>query len=126
VCGRFHQHAVHGLLIAADDFVEFLGQGEDQVEIRRLQQFLTALLEPEFRLFSLTFGTAPILAGVVGVPLVSTAVAGIDVSTHGRGTTMENVVESAAMTGQHLLTKPLQVRITVAAKDVRDFQHGRP
>ena len=29
---------------------------------------------------------------------MSTAVAGIDVSTHGRGTTIENVVESAAMT----------------------------
>ena len=111
--------------MTAHDRVKFLGQGKDHVEIGNCQQLTAPLLEPEVRIVPLTLRAMAILARVIRILAMSAAVTVIDMAAQHFRTTITDVVERTTVPGQHLLAEPLQIRITIAAKYVRDFQHHR-
>jgi len=91
------------------------------------QEFLTSLLQPGLRIVSMAFRTTAIPTGMIGVYLVAAVVTGIEMTAQSRGTAMEDILESATMTGRQLRAVLLQIRLTIAAKNICHFQHdGSP
>ncbi len=76
--------------ISAEQGVERVGHGEDDVVVLDGQQMLLLSVEPAELLAALAFGTMPIPAGVVGDLLVIAAVALVDVTAERRCATAED------------------------------------
>ena len=80
--------------------------------------------EPNLCLISLTFGTAPILAGMIGVTLGAAMIAAPQVSAERFGATCKNVGDGAPVRRQDGRAMRRQIVVREAAEDVRDLDHG--
>ena len=77
---RLHQQRVAVLLVGAQRVAQFLGHGDGDVKVGTRQHLGLACAEPFFGLISMAFGTAPVLAGMVGVDLGAATIAAPEVS----------------------------------------------
>ena len=116
------QQAIDGALVPICDTGDLGRQGEDQVEVFHGQQIFGSRRHPVARRRSLTFGTVPVLARVVGDVLVIAFGAGRHMPAERLG--------SAGLNGGHHfeLAQADMTRIgppprrAIAAKDVSDLQ----
>src|SRR5258705_5438585 len=69
------QHTVAVTLVCAQRLAELLGHGDDDVKVGGWQHLGAAALEPGLGLIGVAFGTAAVLAGVVGEDLGAALVA---------------------------------------------------
>ena len=75
VCRGLHEQGVAVALVGAQCVAELMGHGHGDVEIRARQHLGLAHLEPALDLRAVTFGTAAVLAGMVGEDLGAAALA---------------------------------------------------
>src|SRR5262249_25900666 len=68
------------LLVSAQHLAQLLRHGDGDVEVGAGQNLGLACGEPALRLISMTLGTAPVLAGMVGVDLGAALVAAPEMS----------------------------------------------
>ncbi len=87
---RGEEQAIAAPGIGAEQGLERVGHGEDDVVVLDGQQMLLLSFEPAELLAALAFGTVPVPAGVVGDLAVITAVALVDVTAEGRGAAVED------------------------------------
>jgi len=92
--------------------------------------FELARLEPALGLISMTFGTAPVLARMVGIDLGAARITAPEVPAERFGATGHDVGDGASMRSQHrrapfasIMSRHVVVRET--AEDVRNLDHGR-
>jgi len=90
-----HQQRVAILLIAAQRVSQLLRHGDGDVKVGTGQHLCLARGEPVLRLISMAFGTAPVLAGMVGVDLGAAMIAAPQVSAERFGATGKNVGDGA-------------------------------
>src|SRR5271168_132875 len=112
----------HGLVLEGD-CGERIRYGEHHVEVRRVEQFRLAVLEPLRAREPLAFGAVPVATGVVGDALVAAAVAALDVAAERRGAAAFDRADGTALCGGQRCAVPLTIGFPVAAEDVR---HLRP
>jgi hypothetical protein len=119
-----HQHGVTVTLVGAQHLTQFFGDGDGDVEIAARQHLGAAGLQPAFGLVGMTFGTASVLAGVIGKHLGAAAVAAPEVSTEGFGAAGQDVGDGALMGRQYRRAMGCEVVVREAAEDVRDLDHS--
>src|SRR5271156_753709 len=102
---RVSRYFKHGLCTGAEEQVveqalvlqykcrEFMGQGEDNMEVRHRQQFRAARGEPLGACVSLALGAVPVAAGVVRDGLMTAATALIAMTAQSRGAAARDGVE---------------------------------
>ena len=104
---------------------QLLGHGDDDVKVRRRQHLGPAALEPGLGLIGVAFGTAAVLAGVVGEDLGVAMVAAPEVSPEGFGTAGNDVGDGTAMRGGHRGAISRQVSAREPTQDIGELDHGR-
>ena len=120
-----HQDGVSIALIGAQHLAQCVGHGDDDMEIPARQHFGLTSLQPAFGLVGMTFGAAPVFAGVIGEDLGVAFVATPDVSAERLGAAGHDVVDGAPMRWQHRRAMGREVVRREAAEDVRDLDHGQ-
>jgi len=128
--GSLHQKGIAVALVGAQRVAEFFGHRDGDVEIVARQHFELARLEPALGLISMTFGTAPVLARMVGIDLGAARITAPEVPAERFGATGHDVGDGASMRSQHrrapfasIMSRQVVVRET--AEDVRNLDHGR-
>ena len=121
--GGPHQDRIEGLLVASHQVAEFVGDGQDEVEVWDGQQFLAAAVQPCFGVFSMTFGAGAVAAGVVGIMLLAATIADVEYSAHGGGSAVAKVSQGSAMAGQHVPAETFQILGAVETEDVSQLGH---
>jgi len=114
---RGKEQAIAASGISAEQGVECVGHGEDDVVILDGQQMLLLSFEPAALMAALAFGTVPIPAGVVGNLAVIAAVALMDVTAELRGTAVEDSSHHAC-----LPTVETRCRIAALTEDVGQLE----
>lgn len=61
----FMEEAVKELLVTTEKGIQFMGQGKDNMEVRGIDDFGTALIHPDFFLDSLAVWTVTVTAGII-------------------------------------------------------------
>ena len=61
----FMEEGIKNLLVTVEQGIEFVGQGEDGMEVRGIDDFGTALIHPDFFLDSLAVWTVTVTAGII-------------------------------------------------------------
>jgi hypothetical protein len=124
--GSLHQIA----LVGAQRVAELFGHRDGDVEIAARQHFELARLEPALSLISMTFGTAPVLARMVGIDLGAARITAPEVPAERFGAAGHDVGDGASMRSRHrrapfatIMSRQIVVRKT--AEDVRNLDHGR-
>ena len=105
-------------LAGQDERIQFMWQRKHVVEVRRRQQFPLAILDPGRLGQGLAFGTMPVAAAVVQMPLVATALAPLSVTAQGGRATMHDRPRYLELDRRGLMRAEVLVRI--ACKDVRE------
>ena len=130
VGGGFHQEGVAVALVGAQYVSEFLGHRDSDVEIAARQHLELARRKPALGLISMAFGTAPVLAGMIGIDLGAALLAAPEVAAERFGAAGYDVGDGAPMRRQHrrapfagIMSR--QVVVREAAEDVRNLDHGR-
>jgi hypothetical protein len=121
--GGLHQEGVAVTLVGAQYVAEFLGHGHGDVEIARRQHLGLAGFEPALGLSAMTFGTTPVLAGMIGEDLGGALVATPEPPSEGFGAASLDVGDGAPVRRRHRRAMSRQVLAREAAKDVRDLDH---
>jgi hypothetical protein len=133
VCGELderlgrgaQQHVVQVFLVAADEFVELLGQSQDHMKVGHGQQFLPPLCQPHLGVMTVALGATPVTAGVVGIVRLTAVITLQQMSAQGLCPAVANIIHSAAMAGQEIRAKPLLIGGTIVPEDVRHLWHAR-
>ena len=81
-------------------------------------------LGPLLASISLTGRAVSVTTRVIGVLGLLAVVAEIDVSTECRGPALLDVAHDAQVRGEHAIAKPIAIRPSHLAEDVRDAGHG--
>ena len=102
---------------------QFFGHGHGDVKIGARQHLGLARLEPALGLRAVTFGTAAILAGMVGEDLGAAVVATPDAAAERLGAARQYVGDGAAMRRRHRRAMGREIVAGEATKDVRDLDH---
>jgi hypothetical protein len=119
------QDIVEIVWMTTDERAPLLGHGKDHGNGGDRQEFWTPRCQPGFGLEARTRGATAVPAGVVDVVFLATGLARPQVSAYGLGATGDEVIHGAAVAGQDVVPKPLQVRTPVASEDVCPLWHGR-
>jgi hypothetical protein len=93
------------------------------MEVWHGQQLTTTLFQPGFYISAVTLGAVAIAAGVIGVPLVATAVTLVEVTSELIGATGDQGPDDASMTLGHGGSVGIQIILAVSAQNVGDLQH---
>ena len=122
--GRFEQQVVHFGGIHPSQRAQFLGQGEDHMEILRGNDSLAALFDPSCLGQGLALGTVAIAARIVGGPFVSARRADVQMPAQLGGPALLDGSDDFA------LFRRRRVLVTKGpaggAEDVSHFQTGPP
>jgi hypothetical protein len=124
LCRSSHQEAIESSLVGSHEAVKFSGQREDQMEVSHGEQLFSPFLEPPSGLSPVTLRTGSVATGVVGVLFVAAMVALVQVSSHHLCATIQEILDSTAMAGQHAVCKPIQIVRPMTAEDLGHFGHG--
>jgi hypothetical protein len=124
--GGLHQQGVTVTLVGAQRVPEFFRHGDGDVEIRDWQHLGLAGLEPALGLSAMTFGTTPVLAGVIGQDLGVALFATPEPPSERLGAAGLDVGDGAPVRWQHRRAVGRQVIAAEAAKDVGDLDHDGP
>ena len=83
--GGLHQKGIAVTLVGAQRVAKLLRYGDGYMEVAARQHLALAGLEPTLGLSAMTFGTTPILAGVIGEHFGGALIAPPDASTERLG-----------------------------------------
>ena len=115
------QEVVESLLVLEDDWVQFMRDSEDHVEVGYGKDFLKSLLDPAHALQALAFRAVPVPAGIVRDTLVSTPVLTyVHMTAQRLGPTVFNVLHCLSLLRAHWILGA--VMLTISAKDIRNLQ----
>ena len=117
------QQRVAIFLVAAQRVPQLLRHGDGDMKVGTGQHLCLARGEPALRLISMAFGTAPVLAGMVGVDLGAAMIAAPQVSAERFGATRKHVGDGAPVRRQDGRAMRRQIVVREAAEDVRDLDH---
>ena len=112
-----HQRAIAQTLPSSYDGVEFLGQGDGDMEIRNRQHLGLTFVEPGLGLIAMAGRAAAVATAMVDMDLVAAAVALPDLPSESRGSTGENVGDGAPMRGRHRRTMGGQIELGEPIED---------
>jgi len=112
-------------VVAADEFVERLGQGQDHRQGGHWPQFLPPRCQPHLGVMMVARGTTPVAAGVVGIVLLTAVITRPQMATQGLGPAVDKIIHRTAMTGQEIRAKPLLRGGTIVPQDVCPLWHAR-
>src|SRR5215472_16343284 len=107
--GGGDQHAIAVTLVRTQCRAQFLGYGDDDVEVGGGQHLAAAVVEPQPGLPGVAFGTAAVFAGVVGEDLGLTMVAAPQLSAEGGCAAGDDVGNGPAMRGRYRRAVGLEV-----------------
>ena len=93
--------------------------------MREGQQKTRVVWQPGFGLVILALGTVSILARVIAVMMLLTALTGKELATKSLSVTLLDVLHGPQMRGRHPVAKRRAVRWAVDAEDVSEFDHHR-
>ena len=110
--------------ILQGDRRDHLRHGEDDVEVLAVEQFRGAGVDPSRPRQRLTRGAMPVAATVVPDPLVSTAVACLDMAAERRGPTLLDRGHHTQVRGRQRGPGPGTIHGAVAAEDLRHAKDG--
>ena len=85
--GGSEQNAVDEIFVLVSNGSDLFGNGEDDMKIVRLENFRCSFFDPLGTSERLTFWAMPVATAVVTGPLVITAVAPLEVTAEGCGST---------------------------------------
>jgi hypothetical protein len=127
VCGKgdermgrgAEQHVVQVFLVAADEFPQFLGQGQNDMKVGDWEEFLPPLCQPHLGVMLVALGATAVAAGMVGIVLLTAVITRQQLSAQGLGPAVDNIIHGAAMAGQEVRAKPLLRGGTLVPEDVR-------
>ncbi len=119
------QHVVQGLLVAADQLPQLLGQGQDDMTGGDWQACLPPLCQPHRGVMTVARGATPVAAGVVGIVLLTAVLPRPQVSAQGLGPAVDQISHRAALAGQESRAKPLLRGEPIAPEDVRHRWQAR-
>src|SRR5713101_2226229 len=87
LCSGSEQNAIDEIFVLVSNGSDLFGNGEDDMKIVRVENFGGAFFDPLRTSERLTFWAMPVAATVVTGPLVITAVAALEVTAEGCGST---------------------------------------
>lgn len=114
--GEAEEQAVEAAAVGADERVEGVRQGEDDVEVRHRQQHRLLRGHPLRPLFALALGTVAVAAGVVGDAAIGAALALLDMPAQSGGAARRNGPQHRALLERRRLRT--EVLLPVRAHDV--------
>ena len=126
LCRRPHENGVQGFLVTAHNPAQFRRQGEHHVEIDDLQQLGSPFIQPPLRIIAVALGTTAIFAGMIGIIQRHAMVAFHHMAAKSLGAAVDDIPESASMTGEHVFAEAGDILRPVSAKNVRQFRHDFP
>ena len=86
----FMEQPVEKLLITVDQRVEFVGERKHHMEVRGVNDFRPAFINPDFFQYSLADGAVPVPAGIIVEFYVSAFHARTDIDSEPAGLTSQN------------------------------------
>jgi hypothetical protein len=116
--GGAEQDGVEVFLMAADEFPQLLGHGEDDVKIGDRQQFLTPLLQPCRGILAVAFGATTVATGVVDIMLLATVITLQQVPSQDFCATVADIFDRPPMAGEQIRPEPVQVSTAIPPKDI--------
>ena len=115
------EHRVHEGLVVENQRVEFVGKGDDDVEIVSGEEPFESLLHPSDLLQSLAFGAMAVAARIIrDVEVAAIVFTDIHVPAQSGGATLFDVAHDLEMFSGKRVSVP--VSRTVGAEDVGNFQ----
>jgi hypothetical protein len=115
------EHRVHEGLVVENQRVEFVGKGDDDVEIVSGEESFESLLHPSDLLQSLTFGTMAVAARIVrDVEVAAIVFTDIHVPAQSGGATLFDVAHDLKM----FIGKRVSIPVVLAmgTEDIGNFQ----
>jgi hypothetical protein len=109
--------------MSTDEMPQFLGESEHHVEVGNRKEIFPSLVEPPVRIRSMTFGTASVSAGMIGIAKVSAVIALAKVSAQGLCPAVGDVLKCTPMARKDPIAEALQILGPVTPKDIRQFGH---
>ena len=122
--GGLKEQVVDHRFVLIGDRRDLLGQGEDHVEVRAVEQFGLAMLDPFRPGQRLAFWTMPISARVIGDALVRAGIAPFQVTAQGSGATRFNSDHHTTLRARQGRLVLGTIRLAVAAQHLRHLQGG--
>lgn len=94
------------------------------MEVRCVNEFVSAGFEPVFCLLGVAFGTGPMTTGVIPIDEITTVGTAVQLSAHDGSAARENRLNGPPVTRKNPRTVTLQIVRTVPPEDVRHLRHG--
>ena len=118
------QQPVHLALVAPEDAVQLMGNGEHDVVVADVQKVAALAGHPGLAAVRLALGAVAVAAAVVADELVTAALAAVDVAAEGRRAAREHVFEGLPLLGGEAMGR--EELLAVGPQDVLDLYHDRP
>src|ERR1035438_4332688 len=118
------QQVVEQTRVLQGQHVEFVGHSEHDMEVTGGQEFAFAGRQPALASLCLALGAVPVSARVVGDGLMTTARAGIAMTTQRCGAATQNGAKRFELLKAKAGSTPIQEAITVHAKNVAPLEGG--
>jgi len=118
------QGIVRGALVAADEGVELLGDGEGDEEMVSWHLPLHLFMEPLMSLLVLTGGAVTVSAGAEEEMGFTTLLTLIESGSEGLGSTVDDGTDDLEVIAGHGVFVPFHVLRAVGSEDVIDCSHG--
>src|SRR5437660_2839878 len=124
-CRGLAQNAVDHLLILVGKGGDLRRDGEHDMKVGAVQELGLTVFEPLGSRQTLTFGTMPIAAAIVGIAFVATLITAFHVAAESGGTAHFDGGHDASLLARHRRAMLLTIGFTVAAEHVRHFPARR-
>jgi hypothetical protein len=119
-----HEDGVEQFLMGACQRAEIGGKSGREQVVGARQKPVPLPVEPFLGLLALALGTMTILAGVIAVVGLATAITTQEMTSEVRGTAMLEVGQDLLVTGQDARAEALPVLSCMEAEDLRQLWHG--
>ena len=122
-CRRtFKQQVVYQASVVADDIMQEVWQGEDDVVVSHRENIFDSMRNPLLTCDPLAFGAVPVPAGIVLFLAMPAAIALVDVITVLGRTAMGNGVHHLVLSGSHGVV--VSIVLPMGSEDIGDFPLG--
>jgi hypothetical protein len=120
---RPDENGVENPLMGAEEPMELLRHGKDEMKVGNSKKLSPPLIEPLFGIAPVALGTASVSAGMVGVTPQPAVVADGKMAAQGLGAALGKVSERTLMAGKHRRAEALKVLGAEAPEDICDLWH---